>query len=230
MRSVPSMIRNLTVLIGSIVMLAACASGGSSIAAGSLPPPDAATAQAAREYVVGPLDTLEVTVFQADNLNRTVDVDSQGRIDLPLIGGVVAAGKTTRALQTEIAAKLSEKYLQSPQVTVRVKESLSQRVTVEGAVEQPGVFPMAGRTTLLQAIAMARGPQDDANEKQVAIFRTIQGRRAAAVFDLTAIRKGEAEDPEVYGNDVVVVERSGTKGLLNDLKGVIPFIGVFRWF
>lgn len=227
------MIRTLSALFGSILLLAACASGGSgsSIAANtSLPPPDAATAQAAREYVVGPMDTLEVTVFQADNLNRTVEVDSQGRIDLPLIGGVEAAGKSTRQLQTEIAARLSEKYLQSPQVSVRLKESISQRVTVEGAVAQPGVFQMSGHTTLLQAIAMAQGPEDDANEKQVAIFRTIQGRRAAAVFDLTAIRKGQAEDPEVYGNDVVVVERSGTKSLLNDLRGVVPFIGVFRWF
>ena len=64
----------------------------------------------------------------------------------------------------------------------------------------------------------------------MAIFRTINNRRAAAVFDLTAIRQGKAEDPEVYGNDVVVVERSGTKSLLKDLRGVVPFIGAFSWF
>lgn len=226
------MIRSLTALIGSVFLLGACAAGGSTAVTNtSLAPPDAASVQsAAREYVVGPMDTLEITVFQAENLDRTVEVDAQGRIDLPLIGAVDAAGKSTRQLQAEIAEKLEDKYLQSPQVSVRVKESISQRVTVEGAVARPGVFPVTGRTTLLQAIALAQGPKPDANEKQVAIFRTIDNRRAAAVFDLTAIRQGKAEDPEVYGNDVVVVERSGTKSLLNDLRGVIPFIGVFRWF
>ena len=231
MRPVTSMIRTLSALIGSVLLLAACASGGSDIAAsGSLAPPDPVSLQPAREYVVGPMDTLEVSVFQVDDLNRTVQVDSQGRIDLPLVGAITAAGRSTGQIQADIADKLSEKYLQSPQVSVRVKDSISQKVTVEGAVTQPGVFPVSGRMTLLQAIALARGPNDEADEKQVAIFRTINNRRAAAVFDLTAIRQGKAEDPEVYGNDVVVVERSGTKSLLKDLRGVVPFIGAFSWF
>ena len=230
MRPVTSMIRTFSALIGSVLLLAACASGGSDIAANSLAPPDPASLQPAREYVVGQMDTLEVSVFQVDDLNRTVQVDSQGRIDLPLVGAIDAAGRSTGQIQAVIADRLSEKYLQSPQVSVRVKDSISQKVTVEGAVTQPGVFPVSGRMTLLQAIALARGPNDEADEKQVAIFRTINNRRAAAVFDLTAIRQGKAEDPEVYGNDVVVVERSGTKSLLNDLRGVVPFIGIFRWF
>lgn len=230
MRPVTSMIRTLSALIGSVLLLAACASGGSDIAATSLAPPDPASVQPMREYVVGPLDTLEVSVFQVDDLNRTVQVDSQGRIDLPLVGAISAAGSTTAQIQAVIADRLSEKYLQSPQVSVRVKESISQQVTVEGAVTRPGVFPVSGRTTLLQAIALAQGPKPEANEKQVAIFRTINNRRAAAVFDLTAIRQGKAEDPEVYGNDVVVVERSGAKSFLNELRGIAPILGVFTWF
>jgi polysaccharide export outer membrane protein len=225
------MIRIFAALIGSALMLAACASGGPSGAvSASLPPPDAPRLQEAREHIIGPQDTLEVTVFQADQLNRTVEVDAQGKIDLPLIGVVTAAGKSARQLSGEIAANLEKKYLQSPQVTVRVKESLSQRVTVEGAVTSPGVFPVSGPTTLLQAIAMAQGPVREANEKQVAIFRTVNDRRAVALFDLTAIRQGKAEDPLVYGNDVVVVERSGAKSILNDIRGIVPIIGVFRWF
>ena len=69
-----------------------------------------------------------------------------------------------------------------------------------------------------------------AEEKKVAVFRTVQNRRAAAVFDLTAIREGRADDPVIYGNDVVVVEQSGSKRLMETLRGAMPLIGIFRWF
>lgn len=224
------MLRSFAALIGTALMIAACSSGPSGAAAGSLPPPDAVRLAEAREYVIGPTDLLAISVFQADQLNRDVQVDAQGRIDLPLIGAVTAAGKTARQLSAEIARSLEQKYLQSPQVSVQVKETGSQKVTVEGSVGAPGLYPITGKTTLLQAIAMARGPQRDANEKRVAIFRTVDNRRAVAVFDLTAIRKGAAEDPEVFGNDIVVVERSGVRSILQDVAGAMPIVGVFRWF
>lgn len=224
------MTRIIAALIGSALLLAACASGGPSGASTSLPPPDVARYAEAREYVIGPSDMLEVAVFQAAQLDRTVEVDAQGRIDLPLVGAMTAAGKSPKQLSTDIAAALEQKYLQSPQVTVRVKEAASQKVTVEGSVAQPGVYPVTARTTLLQAIAMARGAERDANEKRVAIFRTVNDKRAVGVFDLTAIRQGKAEDPEVYGNDVVVVERSGAKSILQSITGVAPILGIFSAF
>ena len=225
------MLRTLTALIGTALLLAACGSDGppGSVTA-SLPPPDAVRIAEAREYIIGPADQLEVAVFQADQLNRTVQVDGQGRIDLPLIGVMTAAGKSTKQLSTEIATALEAKYMRDPQVTVLVKEAVSQKVTVEGSVSQPGVYPVAGRTTLLQTIAMARGTEQDANEKRVAIFRTVNDKRAVAVFDLTAIRKGQAPDPDVYGNDVVVVERSGVKSMLQNITGVAPILGIFSFF
>ena len=227
------MIRTLTALVITAFMVASCATdapaGGATVGA-NLPPPDTALVSDAREYLIGPLDTLEISVFQASDLGGTVVVDSQGQISLPLIGTVPASGKSTRQLSTDIAAKLREKYMQAPQVTVLVKESISRQVTVEGAVAQPGMYPIAGRTTLLQVIALARGVDRYANERQVAIFRTVDSRRAVAVFDLRAIRQGKSEDPEVYGNDVVVIERSSGKSLLHDIAGVTPIIGIFRFF
>lgn len=223
--------RTLTFALAALV-LAGCASTDSSIPTAELPPPDPiALAQigSAAEYHIGPMDTLDVNVFQAPNLNRTVQVDATGRIDLPLIGPIRAAGLTTTDLQKTITAALDQKYLQSPQVSVTVKEFVSQRVTVDGAVEQPGVYPITGRTTLLQAIAMAKGAdQKSANEKQVVIFRTVNGERMAARFDLTEIRKGRADDPEIYGDDMVVVDRSGARSLLHGVTSTLPMLAVFR--
>jgi len=224
----------LSALVIPGLLLAACASS-SSIAPGvavgaGLPPPDISRVTASPENLIAPLDVLEISVFQIADLNRTVTVDSNGQINLPLVGVLNTTGKTANGVAADIAAKLQDGYVLSPQVAVSVKESPSQRITVEGAVQQPGVFPVSGRTTLLQAVAMARGVSEMADEKRVAVFRNVGNKRAVAVFDLTAIRQGSADDPQVFPNDVVVIEQSGSKKLLGQLKGVIPMIGVFRWF
>jgi polysaccharide export outer membrane protein len=212
--------------------LASCASTDKSIPTAELPPPDPiALAQigSAAEYHIGPMDTLDINVFQAPNLNSTVQVDATGMIAMPLIGSVRAAGLTTTQLRQAITTALEQKYLQSPQVSVAVKEFVSQRVTVDGAVQQPGVYPIRGRTTLIQAIAMAKGAdQKSANEKQVVIFRTVNGERMAARFDLTEIRKGNASDPEIYGDDLIVVDRSGARSLLRSVTSTLPVLAVFR--
>jgi len=214
-------------------VLAGCASG--SQVAGPAPDhffeqPQAAVALTGN-YAIGPLDKLNVSVFQVPELTlQSVQVDAAGQLNLPLIGNVQAAGKTAPQLSSDIAARLSATYLQSPQVTVSVAESVGKRVTVEGAVMQPGVFMLSGPTTLLQTIAMARGPDKLADLRRVAIFRSVQGKRAAAVFDLNAIRKGQAADPEIYGDDIVVVQGSGMKGLWQDVIRATPIIGIFRYF
>jgi polysaccharide export outer membrane protein len=212
--------------------LAACASSSSSIPTAELPPPDPAalaTVNSAADYHIGPMDTLDINVFQAPNLNRTVQVDATGVITMPLIGPVKAAGRTTSELQQAIATALDAKYLQSPQVSVAVKEFASQKVTVDGAVEQPGVYPIRGRATLLQAIAMAKGAdKKSANEKQVVIFRTVNGERMAARFDLTEIRAGRADDPTVYADDLIVVDRSGARSLLRSVASVLPTVAIFQ--
>lgn len=179
------------------------------------------------EYRIGGQDLLEIEVFQVDDLSRTVRVNSNGQISLPLIGVVQAGGRTVQELEALVAAKLSETYLQAPQVTVFVKEYTSQRVTMEGAVKNPGIFPITGKTSLLQAIAMAGGVSDLANLDGVVVFRTVDGKKMAAVFSLEQVRAGDAPDPQIYGDDVVVVDQSGAK---TGLRRVLETLPVFNMF
>lgn len=223
-----------------VAALTACGGGSSGIRSGTaravtatsdLPAPDTTSESGAyvgaSDYRVGALDLLEISVFQVEDLNRTVRINSSGQISLPLIGTVRAGGKTIAELEADIAAKLEAGYLQAPQVSVFVKEFSSQRVTVEGAVKQPGIFPITGRTSLLQAIALAKGFEELAEERNVVVFRTIKGQRMAAMFDVRAIRAGEVADPQIYGDDIVVVDRSGPrstlKSIIDSLRGFVGF-------
>lgn len=213
--------------------LSACGpSRAAGIQAGvTMPPPDPVRiepAAAATGYIIGPMDQLDVNVFQVPDLTRTVQVDAAGQIILPLIGPVVAAGKTVPQLQDDVAAALREKYLQSPQVTIYISEYASQKVTVTGAVSAPGVYALQGRTTLLQIIAMAKGTDRVANERSIVIYRTINNQKMGALYDLAAIRAGTLPDPEIYARDVIVVERSGVKSALRDMAGALPVFGIFR--
>lgn len=218
------------VMAGALALAANSQTAAADLTLASLPPPDIVTGGEVREYAIAPQDVLSISVFQVADLNREVEVDAAGQIKLPLIGAMNVAGKSARVVSDEIAARLRDGYVLAPDVTVTVKGSPNQRVTVEGAVEQPGVYPLTGRTTLLQVIALAKGPDKIADEKRVTVLRTVQNRRAAAMFDLTAIRDGKAEDPVIYGNDVVVVEKSGTKSMFESFRSALPILGIFRWF
>jgi len=185
-------------------------------------------ASAPSDYVIGPQDTLEVNVFQVTDLTKTVKVESSGTILLPLIGQVRASGRTVKALSEDISEKLGEKYVKDPLVTVTVTESASQKVTVDGAVTQPGIYPISGNTTLTQAVALARGTIEDANLREVAIFRNEGEKRMAAVFDLSQIRSGKMPDPAVVANDVIVVDTSNGRRLIRSLGTLVPFLYLFR--
>lgn len=194
----------------------------------SLPPPDnlARLSPGATEYRIGPADTLDINVNQLPEFTKTVEVDPSGHILLPLVGQIQASGRTPAELSGDIAAALKQKYMKDPLVVVSVKEAQGQKVTVDGAVSKPGVYPLAGATTLLQAVALAQGPDPKlANEKHVAIFRTVGGQRRSAFYDLSQIRAGKAEDPVVYGNDIVVVDSSGAKSFMQNFSGG-SFIGL----
>lgn len=181
-----------------------------------------------QEYLIGPHDLIEVTVFQVEDLSRTVRVNARGSFSLPLIGAVDAAGRTASDVEALISDKLRDCCLQDPQVTIFIKEFVSQRVTVEGEVAKPGVYALSGRTTLLQAIAMAAGAGQLAELNEVRIFRTLpDGLKEGLSYDLEAIRAGSQADPVIQGNDVVVVSKSGSltavKGITDTLRGFIGF-------
>lgn len=184
----------------------------------------------ASEYRIGAQDLLEISVFQVEDLNRTVRVNSAGQISLPLVGAVQAGGRTAQEIEGDIAEKLGKNFLQNPQVGVFVKEFTSQRVTLEGAVTTPGIYPLRGRTTLLQAVAIAGGVTDLADLQGVVVFRTIKGQKMAALFDLQQIRGGDAVDPDIYGDDIVVVDQSGTRTAWRRIIEAIPIFSVFRPF
>ena len=107
------------------------------------------------EYRIGSHDVLEIEVFQVEELSKATRVNSSGYISVPLIGKVMVGGLTVGEAEQRIAEALAKDYLQDPQVSIFVKEYESQKFTVEGEVKEPGVFPIKGPTSLLQAIAMA---------------------------------------------------------------------------
>jgi polysaccharide export outer membrane protein len=175
-----------------------------------------------RSYKVGPQDVLDVSVFKVPELTKSVQVADTGTINLPLVGEVAAAGKTAQEIERDLTKKLGAKYLQSPQVTVFVKEYNSQRVTVDGAVKKPGVYSIRGNTSLMQVIAMAEGLDTTTASSDVAVFRTVDGKRFAAHFDIDAIRAGRATDPLMQKGDVVVADTSTAKQVMNTIFKV-PF-------
>lgn len=220
-----------------LLLLAACSSSGGSkggIAHGaSLPAPDTTSAsgayQGASDYRVGPQDLLSISVFGVEELTKDVRVNSNGQISLPLIGGVMAGGRTIPELESDLATKYAAGYLQKPQVSVFVKEFTSQRVTLEGAVAKPGIYPITGKTSLLQAIALAGGVDDKtADLGGIVLMRQISGKRMAAAYDLRQVRKGISEDPLIYGDDIIVVEQSASKTTLRRFIESIPVLGVFN--
>lgn len=181
----------------------------------------AAATPGSAAYKIGPQDELEISVFKVPELTRTVQVAEVGTINLPLVGEVPAAGRTARDIERDLTAKLGSKYLQSPQVTVSVKEYNSQRVTIEGAVKKPGVYPIRRKTTLLQLTAMAGGLGDAADQSGIVVIRQVNNKRSAQRFDLDEIRSGRLEDPAVQQGDVVVVGHSAMKAAWQTfLKGL----------
>jgi polysaccharide export outer membrane protein len=171
---------------------------------------------------------LRVSVFQVPDLTGDFEVDLMGNISMPLIGTMKAVDMTTAQLDQEITKKLGAKYLQNPDVNVALKASARRNVTLEGSVQAPGMYPVNGPTTLVQAISMARGITPDANAHRVAIFRQIDGKRMAAAFDLYSIRKGEMKDPEVYSGDIIIVDGSRIKSIQNQILMTLPIIGMFN--
>jgi polysaccharide biosynthesis/export protein len=188
----------------------------------------ATTAAGNSGYVVGPLDVLEISVFKVPELSKSVQVANTGTINLPLVGEVAAAGKTAAEIEKDLTQQLGAKYLKSPQVTVYVKEHNSQRVTVEGAVRKPGVYPIRGTLSLLQLIATAEGLDKDLYSKDVTVFRTVDGQRTPQVFDIDAIREGKVDDPPLRQGDLVVVDTSAGKTAFQNTIRILPGLAALR--
>ncbi|MEO5774012.1 MAG: polysaccharide biosynthesis/export family protein [Sphingomicrobium sp.] len=184
---------------------------------------------AAPDYRIGAQDSIDVAVFQEPDLSaKAIQVDAAGQIALPLVGSVNAKGKTAAELARELEKMYGARYLRNPQVTVTVASSVSQKVSIQGEVKEPGVYQLTGPTTLLDVLSLAKGETELAKLDQVVVFRTINRQRMGAVFDVASIRSGSAADPVIQGNDMVVVGYSAARRFWNNVVNSAGVFNIFR--
>ena len=219
--------------------LAACG-GTPEIAGGPVvtAPPAGVSASAFRapsladeNYTVRAKDVVSVTVLGEPELGiERVRIGEDGGFMMPIVGRVQASGRTVAEITNDVRSTLASRYIRNPFVTVNVLELGSHFVTVEGAVEQPGVFTFEPGTTLLGAVAMGRGPSDVAKLDQVIVFREIDGQTSAARFDLNAVRTGTMIDPVLQPEDRIMVGTSGSSRAWQNLLRALPAFAIFTQF
>jgi polysaccharide export outer membrane protein len=157
-------------------------------------------------YVIGPQDVLDVNVWKEPDMTRIVPVRPDGKITLPLINDVEAAGSTPQQLAATVTERL-RKFITEPQVTVIVTQINSQRVFVVGEVLRAGAFPLVPGTTVLQALASAGGFTTFANVKKIHVMRMVNGKHIELPFNYREVLKGDNPDQNIKlepGDTVVV--------------------------
>ena len=160
------------------------------------------------DYIIGPEDVLEITVWRNADLSKVVQVRPDGRISLPLIGDVTAVGKTPTQLTADIMAKLKD-YKETPSVAIVVREVNSYAIYVLGEVSRPGKYPLKSKTTLLQGITIAGGFRDTAARNKLVVFRfNANGNgsdKLKASYDDIVLRDGSQQNIELKPGDTIVV-------------------------
>jgi len=161
---------------------------GRPLLAQAVPTPPAQTKEArdqfVRAYRIGPEDVLEINVFEVDELNRTVRVEEDGTITLPLIGRVAVGGLTQEGVAQRLTELLQAGFVKNPQVTIFIKEYRSRQVGVLGAVETPGSYPLVGRKTLMQMLSAAGGPTETAGNEVLILREGPNGDSSTIRVDL----------------------------------------------
>ena len=190
-----------------------------------LPSPSRSDLTAAdRPALIGPLDTIQVDVFNVPDLSREMQVDASGRIAMPLAGTIDARGKTAGELARAVEEALRGRYVRNPEVTVNIKSSVSQVVTIDGQVVEPGLYPVTNQMTLMRVVASAKGLSEFASQDDIVILRTVNNRKMAGLYNISEIRRGTYDDPPVYANDVIVVGDSPQRRLFRDFVSLTPII------
>ncbi len=190
-----------------------------------LPAPERADLTAGdRPALIGPLDTIQINVFNVPELSQESQVDASGRIAMPLAGTIDARGRTAGELAQAVATALRGRYVRNPEVTVNIKSSVSQVVTIDGQVVEPGLYPVTNQMTLLRAVASAKGLTEFARQQDVVVLRSVNGRKMAGLYNLAAIERGAYDDPPVYANDVIVVGDSPQRRLFRDFVSLAPLL------
>ena len=201
--------------MGFALSVAAMAQAGSATNAASSPPAasapnsDSSSAPKAHDnsFVIGNDDVLAISVWKEPEISRSIPVRSDGRISLPLVGEVQAAGQTPLKLEQEIAARLKS-YIDEPEVTVIVQQINSQKFNILGMVSRPGSFPIASASTVLDAIALAGGFRDFAKQKSIYVLRqNPDGTQTRIPFNYKQVVKGQnpAQNIKLQPRDTIVV-------------------------
>jgi polysaccharide export outer membrane protein len=159
------------------------------------------------EFIIGPGDVLAINVWKENEISKVVPVRSDGRISLPLIGELQAAGQTPRQLEAEVTKRLKD-FVADPAVTIVVQEIHSQKINVLGMVAHPGTFPLTKPMTVLDAVAAAGGFRDFAKQKEIYILhRDASGKDVRLPFNYKDVIKGvhSEQNVELQSGDTVVV-------------------------
>jgi polysaccharide export outer membrane protein len=228
------MVKQCFAVSAAALLLSACTqgapeigtAGGTMVVAEALPEPAQTGPGGGRiAFKLGADDLVAIKVFGSEEASvPRLRIDKSGRLSVPIAGVIDASGLSLEELEAEIERRLRANFFRQPQVSVNLLEIESARVTVDGQVMQPGVYPAIPDMTLLQAVASARGTTESARLNEVVIFRTVEGRRYAALYDLREIRRGNYADPRIYANDIITIGDSSARRLFRDFISVIPLL------
>ncbi len=189
---------------GVWVVVSLGAAARPAIAAQAPAPP--APAEELSSYSVAPGDVLKIAVWKEPELSGEVFVRLDGMITVPLVGDIRAAGKSTAQIATEVRDGLRP-FLETPQVTVTVSQAISARFYVIGEVTTSGAFPLTGRITVLQALALAGGFREFAKRERIVVIRESRGERKAILFNFRDLEAGINLDQNIVveAGDTVIV-------------------------
>ena len=167
-------------------------------AGGSLEPP--------ADYLIGPEDVLEISVWREEGLEREVLVRPDGKLSFPLVGDVQAAGRTPIQVQGDIISKL-KKYIPDPVVTVTVKTIGGNKIYVIGQVKTPGSYVIGRYIDVIQALTLAGGLTPFASEDNIKVIRRRGATEIVFPFEYTEVKKGNQLEQNIFlkGGDVVIV-------------------------
>lgn len=179
------------------------------------------------DYQFGPFDRIKVTVYRVPDLSNEYRIEPSGVVEFPLIGSMKVSGMTSTQLSQNLRQSYGERYLENPDISVQLVEAIGNEVTVEGSVRTPTVYTIFGESNLVQAVAKGGGLNDEANASRVLVFRKIDGVQKVAMFSLKDIREGRAENPLIYGGDIVVVDGSTVKQAFKQILQGLPLFATF---
>lgn len=216
------------------LLLAGCAGGAVADAGPAVQVADIASGQQDYDanlpgaYVMRPNDSISINVFREDDLSiDSIQISGDGTVSMPLLGRLQASGKEPAVFAAEIEQLLNARYLRNATVAVNVLEYGSHLVTVEGAVEQPGIYRFAPGTRLSGSIALASGPSRVADRQQIAVFRQSPEGMQIAKFDLSSLQRGTMMDPVLVPGDRVVVGTDGLSQFWQDMIRALPVFALF---